>query len=527
LNKAFGSMGTIYRYGGDEFIVLIKDASAQSVEQARAHFDRMIEDHCAHGGLEIFVALGIASRTDPQNADLHISELLFLADSMMYRHKAALKAARSSEQPDHRQSPEQIDPATGILTFSAFRRRAHNTLSSKKIPHPCIVNFDLNFSSDYSYLFKWDSESQLLQQLSALALSLCKGAGFCAHAEADSFWILTDYSDPDTLIRQITLETRHFQQQMGDFLLFPSFGIYPIIDDSLPVADMCNRARVAKHDIKGRLDKLYNIYNPSNRLSRSNMLRLTSYIQNGLHSNEFIPHFQPKYSIDGKNLVGAEALTRWIQTNNSYLLPNEFMALYESSGLILSLDWHILKQVCIFLNEQMNASAECVPISVNFSRLHVYEENCAERICHIVDQYALPHRLIEIELTETALIQDIESIRRLISSIRTKGFSVALDGFGNGFSSLTLLKELMVDSVKIDRSLIETSPDSEACIPILASVVAMCQQLHITSVAECVETEAQLTVLRDCGCDMIQGRLLAPPMPAKDFAHLLRSRKKK
>jgi len=359
-----------------------------------------------------------------------------------------------------------------------------------------------------------------------LALNLCGEKGFCSHAEADSFWIFADYESVEALTERITEETDQFQQLLGDFLLFPSFGIYPIVDCGVPVIDMCNHARAAKHDIKGHLNILYNIYGPDDHIHQANTLRLTTCIQCGLRSSDFIPYFQPKYTIDGRKLVGAEALTRWLQANNSYLLPDEFMSLYESSGLILSLDWHILRQVCIFLREQLNSGVECVPISINFSRLHIYENDCAEHICRIVDEYELPHNLIGIELTETALIQDMESIHHLISSIRDCGFSVSLDGFGNGLSSLALLKKLMVDSVKIDHSLIENSGDSEACTSILSSMIAMCRRLNITSVAECVETPQQLALLRECGCDMAQGRLLASPMPEKDFAHLLRSQRK-
>lgn len=526
LKKAFGHMGTIYRYGGDEFVVLIEDSSAEELRAARASFDKMIYEHSANGGLEIFVAIGTASRNDPSNANLHVMELLILADSSMYQSKASQKAARASYQPVRHQWLEQIDASTGILTFTSFKNRLYSVLSSNILQSPCIINFDLNFSDNHNYLFRWDAGSQLLQKMTSLALSLCGENGFCAHAEADSFWVFTNFATLDLLTERIKQQTALFQRQLGDFVLYPRFGIYQITNRMSPVNDMCTRAACAKHDIEGRLDVIYNIFSSEDHLHRIDNMRLTSYIQCGLKKSEFVPYFQPKYSADGRKIVGAEALTRWLQANESFLLPDEFIALYESSGLILSLDWHILDQVCLFQRKLMDSGVDCVPVSINFSRLHVYESSCAERISRIAAEHQVPPHLIQIELTETALIQNFDQIHRLISSIREAGFAVSLDGFGNGLSSLALLKKLTVDSIKIDQALTADSTDNEIGTSILSHIIAMCRQLGITTIAECVETQEQLDLLYQCGCDMVQGRFLASPLPEKKFELLLRSNQK-
>jgi len=234
-----------------------------------------------------------------------------------------------------------------------------------------------------------------------------------------------------------------------------------------------------------------------------------------------LPFFQPKFSHDGTQIIGAEALARWRQEDGSFNTPNDFRDLYEKSGLILSLDWHILKKTCTFLRSQLDAGRKCVPISVNFSRLHVYEEKCAVKICRMVDEYALPHNLIEIELTETALVQRIEPLAALISSIRANGFSVALDNFGRGFSSLGLLKSIVVDTVKIDSSLTAPSDSAERDHAVVSHLVSLCHELGIRTVAEGIETETQRCLMGKYGFDMLQGTHLSHVIPAEEFERLL------
>lgn len=521
LEQSFGSIGSIYRFGGDEFVIVIENSPIKTVQESRAHFDQLIHEHGSRGGLNISVAIGIASRQEPLNNGLPTAELLRLADLAMYQHKATQKHILNSSQPARYQSADQIDAVTGILTFSAFKTRVYEALAHNTVNYPYLVNFDLNFFDGYNTLFGWEAGNRVLQKLTILAFNLCGKNGFCGHGDADTFWVFADHQDLDTLIRKITDETRHFQDQLGDFLLFPSFGIYSINNCISPVSDMCSHAINAKRKIKGRLDTLYSVYTAEDQQIQIDSLNMTASLRHALEKGDFLPFFQPKFSHDGTQIIGAEALARWRQEDGSFNTPNEFRELYEKSGLILSLDWHILKKTCAFLRSQLDAGRKCVPISVNFSRLHVYEEKCAVKICRMVDDYALPHDLIEIELTETALVQRIEPLAALISSIRANGFSVALDNFGRGFSSLGLLKSIVVDTVKIDSSLTAPSGSGERDHAVVSHLVSLCHKLGIRTVAEGIETETQRCLMGKYDFDMLQGTHLSHVVPAEEFERLL------
>jgi len=188
LEQSFGSIGSVYRYGGDEFVIVIEKASLKAITEARQNFDKQILEHRSRGGLNISVAVGMASRQEPFNSTLSAADLLRLADLAMYQHKATQKHTASGAQQTHYHSVEQIDPATGILTFSAFKTRVYEALAHNTASYPYLVNFDLNFFDGYNTLFGWEAGNRVLQKLTVLAFNICGKNGFCGHADADSFW---------------------------------------------------------------------------------------------------------------------------------------------------------------------------------------------------------------------------------------------------------------------------------------------------------------------------------------------------
>lgn len=520
LREAFEGMGKIYRYGGDEFVILVEEASLEDIISARGQLDHLLAEHGQHSGQEVSVAIGMASRQEMQHSRLHTPELLRLADMMMYQIKAEQKTASVSAQVVRRQSLEQMDSTTGILSFSAFKTSVYNALTAGDVRFPCIVTFDVNFFDGYNNLFGWEAGNRLLLKLTAMAMNLCGEKGFCAHGDADTFWVFADMPDLETLTARITEEARRFQGKLDDCLLFPSFGIYCINERMLPVSDMCSRATSAKKRIKGHLDQLYIVYSAQEHQRRTDNMKLTAYMQKGLDSEEFIPHFQPKFRADDGRLAGAEALARWSLPSNESPSAGEFTALFEKSGLILKLDWYMLEKTCQLLRSLLDDGLKCVPVSNNFSRLHLFEPDCARRLISLVDSYRIPHDLIEIELTETALVQDADRILKLIGDLQSAGFAVSLDDFGSGVSSLGSLNSVRVDTIKIDRSLIAGIPE-DLDNDIFEFVVALCKHLGIKTLAEGVESEDQHQRVKRCGCDLIQGNYFSSPLNQHDFRALL------
>ncbi|MBR3760379.1 MAG: EAL domain-containing protein [Ruminococcus sp.] len=247
-------------------------------------------------------------------------------------------------------------------------------------------------------------------------------------------------------------------------------------------------------------------------------LALTNEIEEALKNGQINPYYQPQYDSITGCLVSAEALARWITPDGKVITPDKFIPCAEQTDLILKIDWHILKEVCKFLKQRRDEGLNCVPIAVNFSRKHIRENCFRQRLCQIVDRYGLPRNLIELELTESAMMSDLKEIISHVSQIRSDGFNVAIDDFGNGFSSLSLVKDISANVLKIDRSLLSGNCENEKERIVLEGIFTFAQRLNLITIAEGVETREQLGFLRTCNCNIIQGYLFAKPMPANEFA---------
>lgn len=244
---------------------------------------------------------------------------------------------------------------------------------------------------------------------------------------------------------------------------------------------------------------------------------LSEKIRQALADGEFRAFYQPQYNAVTGKLVSAEALARWIKPDGSVVSPAEFIPCAEKTDLILEIDWYMLHRVCEFQKKRIEEKHRCVPVAVNFSRKHIAESNFRQRLCDVVDSYCVPRKLIEVEITESAMIHDSETIVNLVSDIRNDGFSVAIDDFGSGLSSLSFVKDVSANILKIDRSLLSGNCENEKERIVLASIFDFAHRLKLTTIAEGVETEEQLGFLRTCDCRIIQGFLFAKPMPEDEF----------
>lgn len=241
-----------------------------------------------------------------------------------------------------------------------------------------------------------------------------------------------------------------------------------------------------------------------------------------MQQNELTVYYQPKYNATTNRMKSAEALVRWVREDGTVILPGQFIPSMEQTGAIIMLDWYVLEKVCCFLESVEKPR----PVSVNFSRWHLHEENTVKRLTDLVDAHHLDHRLIVIEITESAMIEEEERMRALVAELHENGFEFSIDDFGSGLSSLSMVADTLPDEIKIDRSLLKKNCEDERERIILESIFLFATRLNMRTVAEGVETKEQLGFLRTCNCTLIQGFLFAKPMPEDAFRELLNNRNK-
>jgi len=253
----------------------------------------------------------------------------------------------------------------------------------------------------------------------------------------------------------------------------------------------------------------------------SERLELEARLRRALERDEFEIHYQPQWETATGRPTGAEALARWRQPEEGLISPGRFIPVAEESGLIIPLGERILRDACTFWADYTQRTGQRLTLAVNLSARQVALPDLADRVIAILDETGLDPRLLELEFTESVLLEQHHSLMRLMRTLRARGVQFAIDDFGTGYSSLAYLKDLAVDRLKIDRTFVQDLPGDESDAEITAAVIAMAHNLRLTVTAEGVETEGQLAFLGRQGCDQWQGFLGSRPAPAAELERRL------
>lgn len=236
----------------------------------------------------------------------------------------------------------------------------------------------------------------------------------------------------------------------------------------------------------------------------------------GIENNEFKIFLQPKFDIKTEKIVGAEALIRR-EKDGVLIMPNSFIPEYEKTGIITKLDMFVFESMCKKLREWSDKGYKVFPIAINESRRHLYNKNHVSELEQIVKYYNINPNLLELELTETVVVENIESAKEAERKVHALGFGVSMDDFGVGYSSFYMLKNINIDILKIDKSFSDEVMEDKRGRIILESIIDMAKKLEIKTVAEGIETKEQLEYLKQIGCDMVQGYYFEKPLPIEEF----------
>lgn len=238
--------------------------------------------------------------------------------------------------------------------------------------------------------------------------------------------------------------------------------------------------------------------------------------EKALKNNEFKIFLQPKFDIKTEKIIGAEALIRR-NKQGKIIMPDSFIPEYEKAGLITKLDIFVFETICKILKEWKEKGYKLLPIAINESSKDLYNKNHVNKLGQIVEKYKITPNLIELELTETAVVKDIKRAKQAEKDVHSLGFVVSMDDFGVGYSSFYMLKNINIDILKIDKSFSDEVMEDKRGRIILESIIDMSKKLEIKTVAEGIETKEQIEYLRKIGCDMVQGYYYDKPISIEEF----------
>lgn len=338
----------------------------------------------------------------------------------------------------------------------------------------------------------------------------------------DNFAMMVKSYDNDTLrnLLEKFFEEISYLDQNKSYRLFYRCGVVTV-EDAIKKADtVADLAKLAQHQGRKKYCTEINFFTSEMYKEINSERKYLAYLEDAIKNDEFVVYLQPKYDIHSERITGAEALVRWNYKHEKLLSPGEFISIFESNDVIGKVDQVVLKKVCILLSEMKKKNMPMYPVSVNLSRRRMENKHLKEQILATVDFYEIPHNLIEFELTETAAYSDRDSMLQLLSDLRDLGFLISMDDFGTGYSSLSLLKDMPMDTLKIDKcfidSILTSSENSRECI-LLKEIIWLSKMLGFCCIAEGAEQKEQVDFLRRCGCDKIQGYYYSKPVPMAEF----------
>jgi EAL domain-containing protein (putative c-di-GMP-specific phosphodiesterase class I) len=251
-------------------------------------------------------------------------------------------------------------------------------------------------------------------------------------------------------------------------------------------------------------------------------LRMEEELRQAIKDEQLCLHYQPKHSLRDGAVVGAEALLRWHHAERGWVAPAQFIPLAEETGLIVPLGEWVINEACRQLQQWQQKGLPVLRLAINISAEQVARSDVPNTTLKAIWKYGIRPQALELEITETLLMQDVKAASAMMGALKDAGASIAIDDFGTGYSSLSYLRQFPVDTLKIDRSFVQNAHASEDDAVICEAIIAMGKKLKLTVVAEGVELEEQRAFLAAAGCDQAQGFLYSPPLPAAEFeAHLL------
>ncbi len=298
----------------------------------------------------------------------------------------------------------------------------------------------------------------------------------------------------------------------------PSIGIAMYPDDAKSGEELLKRADVAMYRAKRMGTDSYSFYTSDMNKEVDDRLRIEEGLRSAIDNSQVIPHYQAKYNLANDTYEGMETLCRWIE-GDQCIYPDDFIPIAIETGLILDIDHVIFKQAAIYAKNLYEKGLYSGRIAINISPLHFKQSDIVDKIKAVLDETKLPPSNIELEITEEAIVEDIDYSIGIMNELKQLGLSLALDDFGTGYSSLNHLCNFPIDTLKIDRSFIKALHCSEKHRAIVKCIVELSHNLNIKVVAEGVENCQQIAYLKELQCDYIQGFYFSKPVCGKDFIH--------
>ena len=416
-----------------------------------------------------------------------------------------------------------IDRDSGIPNSKGFRAFIEEVKENGVLSDYAVIRANIKGCNTLSTIFGYQATTEIILRFAKTLNKTMYSDEICSRSGSDNFCLMVKKSHLKAHLKNFakTPVNFYYGKEKTVYEIALRAGIVMLDDSTEDIDTILARAETCIDIAKRRADTDF-VYYDLDTINREKQLTLLeSGMPQALADGEFVVYFQPKVRVDTRTLVGAEALIRWMR-DGKVISPADFIPIAERTGFIMKLDMFVLEHTCAMIKQWQENGKRTVPVSVNFSKIHLRFPHLAEKIMNVINSYGIEPHYLEVEFTETAYTDDFNAIKQAIIDLKSYGLMVSMDDFGTGYSSLALLKDLDFDILKLDKSLAGSDDDARGQV-VLENILHMAQELSMTTVCEGVEDKNIVDNLRNMGCNIIQGYYFDKPLPESEFASRLES----
>lgn len=393
----------------------------------------------------------------------------------------------------------------------------------KKSKHKlCAIDIDIDNFKMVNGVFGYSFGDEVLKYMANIISEIFSTKGIIGRIDADRFCIITSYKNPNKIFRSIENIAYKLNQNFYNKKdMSISAGIY-FMDDIIEEPEaIFDKTRLAGNSIKSIPKLYYAVYSEEMALEVNQGNWLVEEMKKAIEFDDFAVYYQPKFDIISEKISGSEALIRWPHAEKGYITPGVFIPVAERTYLIIEIGRFVFQRVCEDIAQWKKDGLNTVQVSVNMSRVELYQPDIIEFIEFTMNKYSISPNDIQIEVTETVAMDEYQHVKEVINKINEMGISIAIDDFGSGYSSLGCLQVFNIDVVKLDRSFLLNIENDDKGITIMRGMIEISTELGLDTVCEGIETRDQLEMLKKMKCKYGQGYLFSKPIPKYEYQKFL------
>lgn len=507
-----------FRYDRDMFLVIAKDCTKEQFKDVIHAWMEAWEECADRRKVSYTVALGNAWDCAP----VSIYELIALAQAHMHRNKKQIKAGL----PMDYYLSEERSTCYGLYNKEEFLENITYKLNHEKKNY-CIVAIDIEHFKLYT---RWWGKKAAGIFLSEIAIRLKYYEkmydGIASYIGGDDFAIMLPMEQKVLALLEKDLK-KIASRKTRNVGFLPALGVYVIPEDAKDATGMYDNAVEAQKHVIGNFDNRICFYDEKMTEEIEKELDILNESRIALERRQFYLAVQPKCRITTGKIVGAEALVRWKHPERGMIFPGQFIPVLEKNGFISDLDLYVWEEACSHIRKWMDEGIKPVPISINVSRIDMLSMDVVKELSALTEKYGIEKKYLKVEITESAYVDDGNKVFDILKALEEAGYTLLMDDFGSGYSSLNMLKEAIVDILKIDMKFLDIKEeDTQKGLAILKSIIKMSNEMNLPIIVEGVETKEQAEFLIKMKVRYAQGYLFYRPMHVDDFEELLKDEDK-